>query len=261
MPKKPEKEGAIAASAILVRRVHRRDLNRVWDFLKLVFRDVNRETVEYQRPRSKKRFLETYDEEGVEQFLFTAGDDIVGYSECTVEVSGSDNWYNQAYFEKRGMRPIFVEELAVHPEWQGRGVGQFMLDQIEHVARLHGCTHVVLEVAENNESALAWYRKRHFFKLDAAIFLAQKIPQAPDLLPPRRLKPKKHAVIDAPRPSSRPKARDDAEATKTRGKARPSDALKARAKEPEKVRAKEPEKVRVKEPEKVRAKEPEKTPS
>src|SRR6478609_2469798 len=39
-----------------VRRIHRRDLNRVWEFLKLVFRDVNRETVEYQRPRSKKRF-------------------------------------------------------------------------------------------------------------------------------------------------------------------------------------------------------------
>ena len=29
---------------IAVKRIHRRDLNRVWDFLKLVFRDVNRET-------------------------------------------------------------------------------------------------------------------------------------------------------------------------------------------------------------------------
>ena len=43
---------------IRVRRIHRRDLNRVWEFLKLVFRDVNRETVEYQRPRSKRRFTE-----------------------------------------------------------------------------------------------------------------------------------------------------------------------------------------------------------
>ena len=42
---------------IRVRRIHRRDLNRVWEFLKLVFRAVNRETVEYQRPRSKKRFV------------------------------------------------------------------------------------------------------------------------------------------------------------------------------------------------------------
>jgi Mg2+/Co2+ transporter CorB len=27
---------------VRVRRIHRRDLNRVWEFLKLVFRDVNR---------------------------------------------------------------------------------------------------------------------------------------------------------------------------------------------------------------------------
>src|SRR5687767_14777561 len=53
-----------------VRRMHRRDLNRVWEFLKLVFRGVNRETVEYQRPRSKQRFTEQYDDEGVEQLVF-----------------------------------------------------------------------------------------------------------------------------------------------------------------------------------------------
>ncbi|MBK6535933.1 MAG: hypothetical protein IPF99_42305 [Deltaproteobacteria bacterium] len=40
--------------SILVRRIHRRDLNKVWEFLKLCFRVVNRETLEYQRPESKK---------------------------------------------------------------------------------------------------------------------------------------------------------------------------------------------------------------
>ena len=73
---------------VRVRRIHRRDLNRVWEFLKLVFRDVNRETVEYQRPRSKKRFLEVYEEEGVEQLLFEVGSEIVGYAECAYEAVG-----------------------------------------------------------------------------------------------------------------------------------------------------------------------------
>ena len=45
-----------------VRRMHRRDTNRVWEFLKLVFRGVNKETVEYQRPFSKQRFMESYDD-------------------------------------------------------------------------------------------------------------------------------------------------------------------------------------------------------
>ena len=180
---------------VKVRRIHRRDLNRTWEFLKLVFRDVNRETVEYQRPRSKRRFLEVYDEEGIEQLLFTVANEIVGYAECAFEPVGEDNWINLNYFEKRDIRPLFVEELAVHPDYQGRGVGGFMLDQLQHLARVHGCTHLVLEVAQNNESALRWYHKRNFYQLDAAIFLAQRVSSEPELLPPRKLKRARKSLL------------------------------------------------------------------
>lgn len=186
---------------VRVRRLHRRDLNRTWEFLKLVFRDVNRETVEYQRPRSKKRFLDIYEEDEAEQLLFEAANEIVGYAECTFEISsGSDNWLNPRYFERREMRPMFVEELAVHPRMQGRGVGRFMIDQLQHLARLRGCTHLVLEVAENNRDALAFYRHRGFQKMDAAIFMAQKIDSAPELLPPRTLKGKRDDVLEPETP-------------------------------------------------------------
>jgi ribosomal protein S18 acetylase RimI-like enzyme len=181
-----------AVPVVSVRRIHRRDLNRAWEFLKLVFRDVNRETVEYQRPRTKKRFMEVYEEDGVEQLLFEVkagdADEIVGYAECAFEVTGADNWINERYFDKRDMRPLFVEELAVHPSYQGRGVGGFVLEQIEHLARVRGCTHLVLEVAENNERALKFYRTRSFQKLDAAIFLAKKVTSEAELLPPRKMK-------------------------------------------------------------------------
>lgn len=175
------------AVEIRVRRLHRRDLKRTWEFLKLVFREVNRETVEYQRPRSRHRFFQVYEEEEGEQLLFEVGKEIVGYAECSVDPSGSDNWINPRYFVNRGMRPLYVDELAVHPDYQGQGVGAFMLEQLQHLARLRGCTHLVLEVAENNKSALSWYRKRKFYKLDAAIFLAQKVDAEPELLPPRKL--------------------------------------------------------------------------
>src|SRR5689334_23130797 len=174
-PAEPPKPAAEHEPVLRVRRIHRRDLNRTWEFLKLVFRDVNRETVEYQRPRSKKRFLDIYEEDEAEQLLFEAQNEIVGYAECTFEISsGTDNWLNPRYFERREMRPMFVEELAVHPRMQGRGVGRFMIDQLQHLARLRGCTHLVLEVAENNRDALAFYRHRGFQKMDAAIFMAQK---------------------------------------------------------------------------------------
>jgi ribosomal protein S18 acetylase RimI-like enzyme len=194
MDEEPKDSAKKAMPEVRVRRIHRRDLNKVWEFLKLCFRDVNRETVEYQRPRSKSRFLEIYEEEGIEQLVFEArfkgskSDVIVGYAECAFEVLGGDNWINARYFSKRDMRPLFVEELAVHPEMHGQGIGSFVLEQLDHLARVRGCTHLVLEVAENNENALKFYRGRTFYKLDAAIFLAKKVVAEDELLPPRRLK-------------------------------------------------------------------------
>jgi len=185
--KSARKKKAPPGPVINVRHMTRRDINRVWDFLKLSFRDVNAETVEYQRPRSKHRFEEIYEEEGIEQLLFEVEGEIVAYAECSYEVTGSDNWINPRYFEKRDMKPLFVDELAVHPGWHGRGVGSFAMEQLHHLARVHGLNHLVLEVAENNERALAFYKKRDFKKLDAAIFMAAAVDNEPELLPPREL--------------------------------------------------------------------------
>src|SRR3954470_8548891 len=226
-PEAPPSQATPEDPVVRVRRIHRRDLNRVWEFLKLVFRDVNRETVEYQRPRSKKRFLEVYAEEGVEQLLFETQQghkhEIVGYAECAFEITGSDNWMNERYFAKHEMRPLFVEELAVHTGYQGRGIGGFLLEQLEHLARVRGCTHLVLEVAENNERALNFYKARSFYRLDAAIFLAKKVAAEEELLPPRALK--------KPRPGTAqmPVRGRKADATPTRRKTEPPRAPGQRA--------------------------------
>jgi ribosomal protein S18 acetylase RimI-like enzyme len=221
VPPKPEDP------IVKVRRIHRRDLNRVWEFLKLVFREVNRETVEYQRPRSKKRFLEVYEEEGVEQLLFEVSEgqstDIVGYAECAFEITGSDNWMNERYFAKHDMRPLFVEELAVHPGYQGRGIGGFLLEQLEHLARVRGCTHLVLEVAENNMRALSFYRARNFMKLDAAIFLAKKVAADEELLPPRRLKRGRNGATGVDGKPARPRKKPAATKRATKPPPPPSD--------------------------------------
>ena len=104
------------------------------------------------------------------------------------------------------MRPLFVEELATHPSYQGRGVGGFVLEQLEHLARVRGCTHLVLEVAENNDNALKFYRGRTFYKLDAAIFLAKKVAAEDELLPPRRLKKSKATADKAAKRARKGKA-------------------------------------------------------
>lgn len=204
VPEKPrgKKAKKDPGPLIQVRHMNRRDINRVWDFLKLSFRAVNVETVEYQRPISKHRFEEIYEEEGIEQLVFEVEGEIVAYAECSYEVTGSDNWINPRYFEKRDMRPLFVDELAVHPDWHGRGVGSFVLEQLHHLARVHGLNHIVLEVAENNENAFNWYKKRSFKKLDAAIFMACEVDIEPELLPPRELPAAREVLEAEPDPAS-----------------------------------------------------------
>ena len=189
-PKKPAPRKKRSTKAeppppmIEVRRIHRRDLNRVWEFLKISFHHVNLETVEYQRPRTKKRFLKTYDEEGVDQLVFEVGDDIVAYAECAHDVLGADSWINEGYFERRKMRPLFVEELAVHPDWNGRGVGGFVLEQLHHLAKVRGLSHLVLEVAENNEHAPAVVTTHvvagagHWLHLDAPAAVVEHVVAA-----------------------------------------------------------------------------------
>jgi ribosomal protein S18 acetylase RimI-like enzyme len=186
-PKRGRSKKRPAGPLINVRHMARRDIGDVWEFLKISFRAVNQETVEYQRPRSRRRFEEVFEEAGIEQLLFEVEGEIVAYAECSYEVTGSDNWINPRYFEKRDMNPLFVDELAVHPDWNGKGVGSFVLEQLHHLARVHGLNHLVLEVAENNERALDWYKKRSFKKLDAAIFMACPVEIEPELLPPREL--------------------------------------------------------------------------
>jgi ribosomal protein S18 acetylase RimI-like enzyme len=200
-PKRGRGKKPPAGPMIEVRHMTKRDIGNVWEFLKISFRDVNQETVEYQRPRSRRRFEEIFEEEGIEQLLFEVEGEIVAYAECTYEVTGSDNWINPRYFEKRNMNPLFVDELAVHPEWSGKGVGSFVLEQLHHLARVHGLNHLVLEVAENNDRALAFYKKRAFKKLDAAIFMAVEVDLEPELLPPREL-PTTSKVIPVSEPEA-----------------------------------------------------------
>ena len=55
-------------------------------------------------------------------------------------------------------RPLLnVHDLAVVPEWRGKGVGRSLLGAAEDRARRRGCCRLTLEVQEDNGRALALY--------------------------------------------------------------------------------------------------------
>jgi ribosomal protein S18 acetylase RimI-like enzyme len=55
-------------------------------------------------------------------------------------------------------RPLLnIHDLAVLPDWRGKGVGRSLLDAAEDRARRRGCCKLTLEVQDDNGRALALY--------------------------------------------------------------------------------------------------------
>ncbi len=60
-------------------------------------------------------------------------------------------------------RPLLnIHDLAVHPDFQQRGVGRRLLAEIEKIARERNCCRVTLEVLEQNDVARRLYRSLGF---------------------------------------------------------------------------------------------------
>ena len=60
-------------------------------------------------------------------------------------------------------RPLLnIHDLAVLPQFRGRGIGRALLHEVEDHARRKGCCKLTLEVQENNNPARVLYRRFGF---------------------------------------------------------------------------------------------------
>ncbi len=62
-----------------------------------------------------------------------------------------------------------IDKLYVHPRHQRRGYGGMMIAHIREVARLRGCSRLVLAVNKRNQSAIAAYLKHGFHIAEAVV--------------------------------------------------------------------------------------------
>jgi ribosomal protein S18 acetylase RimI-like enzyme len=66
-------------------------------------------------------------------------------------------------------RPLInVHDLAVHPDYRGRGVGRRLLGEVERIARQRGCCRITLEAYKINPRARELYRRLGFEGDDVA---------------------------------------------------------------------------------------------
>jgi GNAT superfamily N-acetyltransferase len=73
-----------------------------------------------------------------------------------------------------GGRAAWLEDLVVHPDWRGRGVGEELLQTAVEQARATGCKRITLLTDAVNERAIRFYG-RAGFKRSAMIPLRLKL--------------------------------------------------------------------------------------
>ena len=78
-----------------------------------------------------------------------------------------------------GCPSLNVHDLAVQPEYRGRGVGRLLLEEIERRARARGSSKLTLEVHSTNEGAMRLYRRFGFGPWDApTLFVTKPLPRS-----------------------------------------------------------------------------------
>ena len=56
----------------------------------------------------------------------------------------------------------WINYFAVHPEFQGRGYGKQLMDNVENRLRELGCPKIILQIREGNDKVFSYYQKLGF---------------------------------------------------------------------------------------------------
>lgn len=67
-----------------------------------------------------------------------------------------------AFYINSDRRTAFITVIGVLPDYQGKGIGKFLLDLVQDYAIEKGLSYLELEVDKVNTSAIRFYRKNGF---------------------------------------------------------------------------------------------------
>lgn len=106
-----------------------------------------------------------------ELFVYIKGDRIIG----TIVISTlKDEIYNAiTWLTPADAHCVYIHRLAVHPDFQGQGIAQQLMQFAEDYARENGFLSVRLDTFSKNNRNNTFYTKRGYEKLDPVYFPKQ----------------------------------------------------------------------------------------
>ncbi|WP_342774003.1 GNAT family N-acetyltransferase [Muriicola soli] len=84
---------------------------------------------------------------------------------------------DEEYFSVKWLTPnglnLYVHRLAVHPDYQGKGMARSLMDKAEAIARAANYTSVRLDTFSKNQRNQRFYESRGYRKLESIYFPKQ----------------------------------------------------------------------------------------
>jgi ribosomal protein S18 acetylase RimI-like enzyme len=84
--------------------------------------------------------------------------------------------YKSLRFPSGHLKPLYLQNMAVHPKWQGKGIATKMIDFAQEFAKQRGFDCIRLDVFMPSEKARHLYEKQLFREVTSFHSEFQKIP-------------------------------------------------------------------------------------
>lgn len=76
--------------------------------------------------------------------------------------TAAPGFWRRSYWKDPKARALGVFDLVVAPEFQGRGIGRYLMERTEVLAKEHGLEYVRLDAFASNPYSTAFYRRIEF---------------------------------------------------------------------------------------------------
>ena len=110
------------------------------------------------------------DIENEELFVYCVSEKLVA---CISLCNKMDEIYKPVNWKTVNKNNLYVHRLAVHPDFQKKGIGKSLMDFAENYAGLKKCVSVRLDTFSKNKRNLKFYESRGYQKLNGIYFPKQ----------------------------------------------------------------------------------------
>tara|TARA_B100000989_G_C19457204_1_gene434594 strand:- start:399 stop:908 length:510 start_codon:yes stop_codon:yes gene_type:complete len=89
---------------------------------------------------------------------------------CIMICTYMDDVYKEVKWITKNEKNIYLHRLAVHPDFQGKGIGRLLMDFAEEYAKKNQFKSVRLDTFSKNKRNNKFYRTRKYIQLDNVFF-------------------------------------------------------------------------------------------